>query len=593
MFVELGQVEDRRWLLPSCPVCPPPPHVQWKLTYEDLRESGEKGCEKCKLFTHGIDTICPPGARLQTVEWVWSYSVLSGRDRDLDARGEAQAGRESVYEIEMMDSKTTLVPDAHLPTEFHVGHPVPDRRDLDETLSQIRSWYSSCVEPHDNRRPDSAPYVPTRLLDIGSSLCESGVQLLETRVDIPGADVDYVCLSHCWGKIRPDCITLKRTLANNRKGVRWTAVMCNVYSGAALTLAATNAPDSHHGLHSALSPDYQSYEFFMHLNDGRTKLPVWRQRPIPHFVNSETHTARQNEIAPLLQRGRVVHFANNEVAWECLHRCECQCLGGNNAERFANPKVVLSGFLHGPRTQYTTDHPAAQWLEIVEEYTSLALTFTKDRLPALSGAAQRSRQYRDGDDYVAGLWKSEILLGLTWCSHGLLRERPREWIAPLWSWASIDSGVWWPGKHLEVVKEFLTLVEVKCVLAGLDPTGRLTSASIVVRGPAATGMLTYENDDTKLDRMFSVQFGSRKMTGCLWPDYLLRASDDEHLVPQFSEIVWLAVLDVLLSGGRQHEYAGLLLRQSVLNPQAFERIGRLRIESTEDHNFMMERAVER
>ncbi|RWA06484.1 hypothetical protein EKO27_g8624 [Xylaria grammica] len=543
----------------------------------------------------------------------------------------------------MIDSKAILVSDAHLPTEFHVGHPVPERTDLEETLSQVRSWYLSCVETHDNCKSEPAPYVPTRLLDIRSSLCESGVRLLETQVDIPGADVEYVCLSHCWGSSRPDCITLKSTLVNNRKGIRWNiipktfqdvievlrrlhfrylwidsiciiqddmddwtreaAAMCNVYSRAALTLAATNAPDSHHGLHSALSPEYRSHKFSMGLNDGRTTLPVWCRRPIPHFVNSETHTVRQNEAAPLLQRGwvlqerllsrRVVHFANNEVTWECLHRCECQCLGGSDGERFTNPKVVLGAFLHGPRTQYTTDHPATQWLEIVEEYTSLALTFTKDRFPALSGAAQRSRQYRGGDKYVAGLWKTEILLGLTWCTHGQLKERPSGWTSPSWSWASIDSGVWWPGKHLEVVKGFLTLVEANCILADSDPTGRLASANIVVRGPVATGILIWENDDTKLDRMFSVQFGARKMTGCLWPDYLLRASGDERLVTQFSEVVWLAVLDVLWPGGRQHEYAGLILRRSTRDPKAFERIGRMRVESTEDHNFMMERAVGR
>ncbi len=550
---------------------------------------------------------------------------------------------EALTNSRAIDSKTLLVSDPHLPTEFHVGHPVPDRTDLEETISQIRSWYSSCVESHDNCRSDSAPYVPTRLLDIGSPLCESGVRLLEAQIDVSNTHVDYVCLSHCWGKSQPDCITLKSTLMSNRKGIRWDAIpktfqhaievlrrlpfrylwidsicivqddtddwtreaaaMCSVYSRAALTLAATNSPDSHYGLHSALSENYRSHEFSMALNDGTTTLPVWCRRPIPHFANSETHAIRVNEDAPLLQRGwvlqerllsrRVVHFANNEVAWECLHRCECQCLGGSGGERFANPKVVLGAFLHGPRTQYMTNHPASQWLEIVEEYTSLALTFTKDRFPALSGASQRSRQYRDGDRYFAGLWESEIHQGLTWCARGPLGERPKAWIAPTWSWGSVDSGVWWPGKHLEIVKAFLTSIDVNCVLAGSDPTGRLLSASMAICGPAAAGILLWENVDAKLDHMFSVQFGSRKMTGCLWPDYALRASGDEHLVPHGSEVLWLAVLDVLWPGGRQHEYAGLILRQSNRRPQEFERIGRLRVENTEDHDFMMERAMER
>ncbi|KAI0469472.1 heterokaryon incompatibility protein-domain-containing protein [Xylaria cf. heliscus] len=642
MFVELGQVEDRSWLLPSCAGCPPPPHTQRRPTYEDLRQSGEDGCEKCKLFARGIVTICPPGARLRTIEWIWNYSVLTGRDYSHSDQ-ETGVNTESVYEIEFFihpDSKMLFVADSHLPTEFHVGHPVPERTDLEETLTQIRSWYSSCMKSHDSCNSISRTYVPTRLLDIQSPGCASGVRLLETQADIPGSSIDYVCLSHCWAGSKPACITLKSTLEQNLKGIEWAtipktfqdvisvlrrlafrylwidsiciiqddgddwareaAAMCSVYSQAALTVAATNSPNSHHGLHSTLPPSFQSHEFSMILTDGR-KLPVWARRPIPHFENSETHNMREVEAPPLLKRGwvlqerllsrRVVHFARNEVAWECLHLSECQCLA-SSGERFPNPKVLLGAFLHGPRTQYITAHPASQWLEILEQYTILALTFARDRFPALSGAAQLSRQFREGDKYVAGLWESEMLLGLMWSAGWPLRERPKEWIAPTWSWASIDSRSWWPAKFREVVQGFLTSMKADCVLAGPDPTGRLSSASLNVRGPVTAGVLIWENADANLDRMFSVQFGPRKMTGCFWPDYMLHVSTDERFVPNGSVVHWLAVLDVLLPGGRQHEYMGLILRESSRGHRVFERIGRLRIESIEDHEFMMERTKE-
>jgi hypothetical protein len=108
MFVKLGEVEDRSWLVPSCSVCPRTPRVQRKPTYEDLRESGEKSCEKCRLFTQSIVTICPPEARLSTVKWTWNYSVLNGRGRDHSGEGEDEVSTEFVYEIEFSIHPGTL-----------------------------------------------------------------------------------------------------------------------------------------------------------------------------------------------------------------------------------------------------------------------------------------------------------------------------------------------------------------------------------------------------------------------------------------------------------------------------------------------------
>ncbi|KAI1131010.1 heterokaryon incompatibility protein-domain-containing protein [Nemania abortiva] len=632
MSVELGPVQHRGWLLPSCPRC------TGKVTYEDLRQSGGASCETCKLFARGIATICPLRARRPAVEWRWESQVLRGRDWQ-------GHGNKEEYKIEFFihpDSESLFVSRSGFP-KFLVGHPVPEGTDVEKTVMQIQDWYLSCVKSHDSCRSTSATYVPTRLLDIQSPDCASGVRLLETKAGIWGS-LDYICLSHCWAESRPDCITLKSTLEQNLKEIQWAAMpktfqdaigvlrrlafrylwidsiciiqddsddwaresaaMCDVYSQAALTVAATNSPNSDHGLYSTLSPDFQSHEFSIVLTDG-IRIPVWGRRPIPHFAAAESRTRPDFESPPLLQRGwvlqerllsrRVVHFVRNEVAWECLHLSGCQCLGIDKG--YQSSKVWLSALLHGTHAQHnTTQNPASQWFRLVEQYTRLALTFAKDRFSALSGAAQRSPQFRDGDKYVAGLWESEMLLGLTWYAYRP-GHRPNEWIAPTWSWASVNGTVQWPLQFHRVVQGFLTLIKADCVLAGPDPTGQLSSASLTVRGPVASGILLWEIADAKprkTSSIFSVQFSLRKMTKCFLPDYTLDRTTDEHLVPNGSKVWWLAARETIIGETDSHEYVGLILRESRRDPPAYERIGLLYIDNdaAEDHDFLMEHAIE-
>ncbi len=92
--------------------------------------------------------------------------------------------------------------------------------------------------------------------------------------------------------------------------------------------------------------------------------------------------------------------------------------------------------------------------------------------------------------------------------------------------------------------------------------------------------------------MISVQFGSQKITKGFWPDYTLHRTTDEYLVPNGSKVWWLAVRETIIGNNGGHKYVGLILRESRRDPPAYERIGLLYITSAEDHDFMMERAIE-
>lgn len=54
-----------------------------------------------------------------------------------------------------------------------------------------------------------------------------------------------------------------------------------------------------------------------------------------------------------------------------------------------------------------------QWHELVETYTECSLTFASDKLPAISGAAERINQITSSV-YLAGLWKYVIAQDLFW-----------------------------------------------------------------------------------------------------------------------------------------------------------------------------------
>ncbi|KAI1815746.1 heterokaryon incompatibility protein-domain-containing protein [Poronia punctata] len=659
MFITLPQVEDRsRSILPSpCPGCPPPPHIRQKPTYKDLQTSAAAGCEKCLLFARGIEKVCPVGCT-NTVEWTWNYSVLTGRDKDKDGGG-------AIYEVEFFihpDSKPLLVSSPHLPTEFHVGRPLPSRTDSLESIARIRKWYTSCVNTHHNcrdRHPDNAttatttttttPFLPTRLLDISNN---KKIRL-RLRPDI--ITTEYVCLSHCWGTTtKPSCITLQSTLQSNLAGIPpseipptfqhvitlvrdlgfrylWIDSLCIIQDDVQDWARESGnhvrrifPRGAHHSKLRArvIQIAQRGYSrpallftiptnLSMKLKNG-SSLTVWARNPLPHFPGSETHhhhhhhhqkdqQQEEENIEPLLRRGwvlqerllsrRIVHFAKDEIIWECLHRTECQCQSGGGAEgeRFLNAKVELGAFLHHhddadfDHPSYETTNPAAQWLDI------------------------RSRQFRTaGQRYYAGLWEEEMDLGLAWCARGPLGTRSRSttagtaeeegWIAPTWSWASVESGgVWWPGKYFEVVKRYIKAFEADCVAAHPhpDPTGRLESASLTVTGLTRKGMLLWEDVDADLDRMFSIQFDQRIFTGCFWPDYNFHEPKDESCVKHGSEVVWLALLDALWPGGRTHEFTGLILRANPRNPRVFERIGRFRLEDSEGHDFITARAAEK
>jgi hypothetical protein len=182
-------------------------------------------------------------------------------------------------------------------------------------------------------------------------------------------------------------------------------------------------------------------------------------------------TLRGRDIAsPLLARAwvfqekllsrRAVFFAKSEILWQCQERvrCECRELDSHSAispqveeilqahpNRALGPPQMAAhedyGRLQRRFAEITSGRCTEQqardfWLEVVTEYSSMALTRESDRPYAVAGVARRIRGVTR-DRYFVGLWLEDLPRGLLWraakqSSRGA-RRRPG---IPSWSWMS-------------------------------------------------------------------------------------------------------------------------------------------------------------
>ncbi|KAH8588294.1 hypothetical protein B0O99DRAFT_693582 [Bisporella sp. PMI_857] len=140
---------------------------------------------------------------------------------------------------------------------------------------------------------------------------------------------------------------------------------------------------------------------------------------------------------------RVLHYGIDELFWECLtsSKRESSTVEYTHSEKSTETQdEEFKRLLFPPR-----GHPVSRqdsldkWYQIVRQYSGLKLTCQGDKLPGLSGIASRVEELTN-DSYLAGLWKADLHNGLLWFSDGPA-EIPKDYRAPSWSWACLDSSV--------------------------------------------------------------------------------------------------------------------------------------------------------
>jgi hypothetical protein len=263
--------------------------------------------------------------------------------------------------------------------------------------------------------------------------------------------------------------------------------MPEIYENAYVTLAATSSPDSSTGCFTRADECYKAQAFAVEDLDGK-KHQLFVRRHVPHSILSGRHYKLEIDAEyPLLTRAwvlqerllspRVLHFGRHELFWECKASAACECSFLDQVE----PEYLDKGQHHERLNSNRNNHAELvhDWHQIVELYTTLNMTYEKDKFNAISGLARRVNRMES--EYVAGLWMDSMVADMLW-EVPVPSERPSVWRAPSWSWASVNSRVKYVSelRNNQKVDSYFDILGGKTVAAGENDMGELASAYLDV-----------------------------------------------------------------------------------------------------------------
>lgn len=422
------------------------------------------------------------------------------------------------------------------------------------SVSLVRRWIAACEEGEE--------HVNCRIRLLTDVYKTRGRPRFARIVDVQDgssdprlADVDevpagaiYMTLSHCWGdpKHKPLTLTLN-TLAPFKKGILWntlpktfadaivftrnmgiryiwidslciiqdcaddwasqSAVMCEIYTGSYLNLAATAAADCRAGL-------------FVE-RDGRLIQPLRvAQPPRPGRSSSgagviqyydavdDEEWKREVEEEPLCHRAwiiqeralvrRSLHFGRRQLYWECTSMQASENVPLGYPVGWGDFKVYDPLL---PSRASTGDALVETWEMLLMDYTRAGLTKETDKLVAISGLA-KALAAQSGIQYLAGLWNYDLERQLHWHVESS-SKRPDVFRAPSWSWASTNSIISY-GDYIDTPAIKVLRVQLNSA-SPIESFATFKSSPITIRGVLVPGMVVVvgEKDDVRLNVLIS------------------------------------------------------------------------------------------
>jgi hypothetical protein len=421
---------------------------------------------------------------------------------------------------------------------------VPARAIFPEVPSQrffslVDSWLKTCKDCH-ACRIDTDRELPTRVINVGDE--NQDPFLFESH----GTYGRWVTLSHCWGKEQPlktelgtlkdrcakmpfhtmppmfqDAIIITRRLGHQYLWIdclciiqdcfedwkRESTNMGKIYKSCTLTIAADEAQDSYSGIFESSNKGRESVladqcmvqvSCHMQRNTQRVKGQIFcgpspkRTARALGPLNHRAWTLQETLLSP-----RVLRFAKERVWWECqeMQKDEVFPFQHTKSARNWDPlqlKRIMKDSLEPLRY---TDEALRLWRQLVNRFALRSITFCEDKFPAISAAAKEVQRHL-GQEYKAGIWLEDMHFGLAWSTFGPGATRTPTYVAPSWSWASVNfdkiKGDGFRGiykyeffRRAEPLDRALIarIVDVNVENIDHDSFSRVTSGSLVIRGP--------------------------------------------------------------------------------------------------------------
>ena len=396
-----------------------------------------------------------------------------------------------------------------------------------ETVSCLAIQYlQHCLSNHEKCKVGTETSMPTRVIDVG---LPNGSKPPFLYVLSSEERYTYAALSYCWGKVNTDHVLTKATLPSKQKEVAifglpqtlqdaiqitrnlqirylWTDALCiiqdsvedweieaarmgDVYSNALVTIAAGAASSCTQGIFA--KRDIQS--------NGRNPRLAFRgpDRSLGNVFLRRQPCSLRYEEEPLKTRGwtlqerllspRVLYYGVNQLIWECKTEATSEGVAffqedSEHATRTGNPLLDPSSTSQANRGDF--QHSFYYWCILIEDFTRRQLTVPSDRLPALSGLANRIHATLGADCYLAGIWATDLPYALLWDCIGysdMRGSRIPDTRTPSWSWASVNCPVRYSGFLIAKEPTFAVTCHASTTLAGKNLYGSVTSGIIKLR----------------------------------------------------------------------------------------------------------------
>ena len=153
-------------------------------------------------------------------------------------------------------------------------------------------------------------------------------------------------------------------------------------------------------------------------------------------------TVQEKFLAP-----RVLHFAAEEVHWECMELFTAESLPTLfNTTPTSNIIIRKSALRYDRPEQDRAQVLYDIWYQLVTAYSRGSLTYKSDRAIAIAGLAGMFSRLLElpESDYLCGIWRPQLEHDLMWRRHGhcwtTQGTRPSD--LPSWSWLSICAEIW-------------------------------------------------------------------------------------------------------------------------------------------------------
>ncbi|KAF2215917.1 hypothetical protein CERZMDRAFT_35063, partial [Cercospora zeae-maydis SCOH1-5] len=365
-----------------------------------------------------------------------------------------------------------------------VSH-VPDQNTGSETsLALAKKWLDLCLSDHAlcNQLPATL-WRPTRLIYIRTSGRGISACLREASKDEYDPGVRYMTMSHRWF---PDALTLlsKETLPrfreeipiqNLKTSVRnamhvakrlgvpylWVDSLCivqddpdelgseimamnQVYGNSFCNLSAASEKNSATGLFFERDPrNCTTYSIPLNLSDTLPLAPVQHSISVSWDVcATELGESSLGSRAWVFQERilsrRNLFFCQRELHWECREAEACETYpDGEPASSECPNTLPIVDVLREVDSINQKAMAFEMWPSLINAYSNCQMSFSMDRLRALSGVASFC-SHIIGDQYLFGLWRSTLPESLLWrvpetaTETGALPD-----VAPSWSWAHV------------------------------------------------------------------------------------------------------------------------------------------------------------